>query len=283
MSYTQSVRGLCGGAPGILGLARPYAAILSARLRTQLQYRAAALAGAFTQLFWGMMLVMIYSAFFRSAPGQQPMSYQQVVVYVWLGQAMLLVVPWSLDPEIRAMLRSGTVVYELLRPVDLYTLWYCRDLARRVASASLRALPIFAIAGVFLGLSAPPSWASAAAWLLTTIGACLLSTALCTLVCASMLWTISGEGVATLVFSLAMLLSGLQVPLPLLPAWAQRVVSFLPFSSLVDVPARFYIGHLPPNQLLPRLAVQMGWTAALVFAGRLLIARGVRRLVVQGG
>lgn len=51
-----------------------YWATLSARFRTLLQYRAAALAGMGTQLFWGLVRVMIFEAFFRSTIAEQPMS-----------------------------------------------------------------------------------------------------------------------------------------------------------------------------------------------------------------
>jgi len=45
---------------------QPYLAILSARFRTLLQYRVAGLAGIGTQLFWGLIRVMIFDAFYRS-------------------------------------------------------------------------------------------------------------------------------------------------------------------------------------------------------------------------
>ena len=46
---------------------RPYAAILGARFRMLLQYRAAAIAGLWTQIFFGLILIMIYEAFYRSS------------------------------------------------------------------------------------------------------------------------------------------------------------------------------------------------------------------------
>ncbi len=51
-----------------------YCAILSARFRMLLQYRAAAFAGFVTQLFWGLIRVMIFSAFYRSSNAPQPMT-----------------------------------------------------------------------------------------------------------------------------------------------------------------------------------------------------------------
>ena len=139
-------------------IARGYWALFRARFRTLLQYRAAALAGMGTQVFFGLVFVMVYEAFYRSSRASQPISYPEVVTYVWLGQAFLAMLPWNVDPEIRAMIRSGAVAYELLRPLDLYAAWYCRALAWRTAPTLLRAVPLFAIARPSWGCASHPPW-----------------------------------------------------------------------------------------------------------------------------
>jgi len=263
--------------------ARAYGAIISARFRMLLQYRAAALAGMGTQLFWGLILTMIYEAFYRSSTTPQPMSYPQVVTYIWLGQAMLAMFPWNLDRDIREVIRNGNVAYELLRPLDLYWFWYARALAWRSAPTLLRSLPIFVVALLFMGMQPPASWASAGAWLVTTVGALLLSCALSTVMAISLLWTISGDGISNLLPALGLVCSGMQMPLPLFPPWARSVLEFLPFRGLTDTPFRLYMGHLPPQQVLPLFLHQLAWTAALIALGRWLLARGLRRIVIQGG
>jgi ABC-2 type transport system permease protein len=262
---------------------RAYAAIMSARFRMLLQYRAAAIAGFATQLFWGFIRVMIFEAFYRSTTAPQPMAYDQVVTYVWLGQAMLGLFPPGADTDVRIMIRTGSVAYEMLRPLDLYALWYSRTVATRLAPTLLRAVPLFVLAGLFFGLRPPPSWASAAGWILTTLGALLLSCALATLITISLLWTVSGDGISRLAPAIIYVLSGMLVPLPLFPGWARSVVEFLPFGGLVDTPFRVYVGHIPPERIGAVFAQQIAWTAALVALGRGILALGARRLVIQGG
>lgn len=262
---------------------RPYLAILSARFRTLLQYRAAAAAGFGTQLFWGLIRVMIFAGFYQSSSKHQPLSYQEVVTYVWLSQAMLVMLPYNLDQEIQAMIRSGSVAYELLRPVDLYSLWYCRAIAMRTAPALLRAIPMFITAGLFFGLTPPPSAASAAAWASSIIAAVILSSAITTLLSISLLWTVSGEGIARLVSLCSWVLSGMIVPLPLFPDWMQRILDLLPFRGVVDIPFRLYLGNIPPQNAFIMISQQLIWAASLILLGRLILSRGVRRMVVQGG
>jgi ABC-2 type transport system permease protein len=262
---------------------RPYAAILSGRFRTLLQYRAAALAGIGTQVFWGLIRMMIFDAFYRSTTAPQPINLPQTITYVWLGQAMLGMLPWNVDPDIRSMIRTGSVAYELLRPVDLYALWYSRALAQRTAPTLLRSIPIFVIAGLFFGLRAPASPLSFLAWLLTTFGALLLSAAISSLLTISLLWTLSGEGVTRLAPSLIIALSGMIVPISLFPDWSQPLVRSLPFAHVVDTPFRAYLGTIPPSQAGTAFAVQVAWTIALMVFGRHLVSRAAHRLVIQGG
>jgi len=260
-----------------------YWAILSARFRALLQYRAAAAAGFGTQLFWGLIRVMIFGAFYQSSDAAQPMSYEDVVSYVWLGQAMILLVLFRPDVEVQAMIRSGTVAYEMLRPLDVYSVWFTRAVAMRTAPVLLRAVPMFIVAGLLLGLKAPASPQAAFLWAISTAMAVLLSAAIGTLMTVSLLWTVAGDGIARLVPAATFILSGMIIPLPLFPDWAQPVLNFLPFRGLADVPFRLYTGHIPPAEGVAALAHQLAWTVALIALGRWLLARGTRRMVVQGG
>lgn len=261
-----------------------YASLFSARSRMLLQYRAAAWAGTGTRLFWGLIRVMIFEAFYRSSTAAQPITLPEVVTYIWLGQAFLTLIPFtSADPEVRAMVRTGTVAYELLRPLDLYWAWYCRALAVRSVPALLQAPPVFLVGMAFFGMRLPPTFESAGAWLLATLAALALSSAITTLMSISLLWTLSGDGISRLVPALTYTLSGLAFPLPLCPDWLRTILEILPFRGMIDAPFRLYVGNLPPEALPGVLVHQMTWTLALVLWGRWLVARAGQRMVVQGG
>lgn len=280
------------GANGITaGALRPYRAIVSARFRMLLQYRAAAIGGLWTQIFFGLVFLGVYDAFYRSSNQPQPMTFPQIVSYVWLGQALWAMLPWNADAEVKAMVRSGAVAYELCRPVDLYSLWYARALAWRTAPTMLRAMPLVVFVTMILPLvgleewrlTAPPSIASAVAFAATIVCTLLLGCALTTLINVILLWTLNGEGVVLLMTAMVTFFSGMTIPLPLFPDWAQPVVQALPFAGLVDLPFRVYIGHIAPGDVWPVLRHQLLWTAGLVILGRWLLSRGMRRIVVQGG
>ena len=262
---------------------RAYLSILTSRFLTLLQYRAAAIAGVGTQLFFGLVRVMIFDGFYRSSAGPHPLTPDQVITYIWLGQALLLLGMLDVDRDVAAMIRSGGVAYELTRPLDLYNLWFARAVSGRTAPLLMRAAPIFAVAGLFLGLRTPASGSAAALFIISIFAGLLLAASLVALMTISLLWTISGDGIHRLSAPLIFFFSGIVIPLPLLPDWLQQWIAILPFRGLIDTPFRIYLGVLTGTNAVSALLHQCAWVVALVFLGRAILGRGLRRLVVQGG
>jgi ABC-2 type transport system permease protein len=255
-----------------------------------LQYRAAAVAGLWTQVFFGLTLIMVYEAFYTSTDQPQPMTFPEVVSYIWLGQALLALLPWNADAETRAMVRTGAVAYELCRPMDLYNLWFMRAVAWRTAPTILRAAPMTILAMFVLpwiGLDEwrlqPPSLVTGVSFIAAIACTLLLSCALTTLMNITLLWTVSGDGAVVMLTVLVTLFSGMIIPLPLFPDWAQPALMILPFAGLVDLPFRIYVGNIGAAGVPEVLLHQILWTGALVLLGRWLLSRGMRHVVVQGG
>lgn len=269
---------------------RPYQAGFRARFTLLLQYRAAALAGFVTQCWWGAIKVMVLAAFYRGAV-TAPMSLRQAIDYVWLGQAFLTLLPWSVDPDVARMVRTGDVAYERLRPLDTYAFWYARAVARRVATPLLRAVPMLLTAGVVLPLLGMSEWAlspPAGVQAALLFGASMvlvvaLSSAVATLMGVLTVAALSERGVNMLVGPLVIVLSGSLIPLPLFPDWLQPALRLQPFAGLLDVPLRIYAGHLVAPDALAGLARQAVWVIVLVALGRLLMVRVMARLQAQGG
>lgn len=269
----------------------PYRAVLGARFRMELQYRAAAIAGFGTQCWWGVIKIMVFAAFYASAPGDHPLTLEQAITYTWLGQGLLALLPWTGDTEVQQMVRTGNIAYERLRPVDVYAYWYFRAMALRVAPTILRMTPMIILAAVILPLAGlddwalkPPSgWEAAALFAASIASTVLLASAVTVLINTAMLWTVSGYGLNNLAMPLVAIFSGMIVPLPLFPDWMQPFLNAQPFRGLVDVPYRIYFADLTGMDALWGIAHQLGWTVALVLFGHWLMARGMKRMVVQGG
>lgn len=262
---------------------KAYLAILKGRLSILFQYRAAAIAGLMTQVFWGIVKVMILVAFYAQATESAPISLTQAMAFTWIGQALLQLLPWNVDKEIEAQIKNGNVAYELIRPLDLYWLWFCRSMAMRLVPTLLRSIPLFALAGLFFGLISPVSWSAGAAFGISLLFSALLSSSITTLVIITLFWTISGEGILRLLPHIVVVFSGMLVPLPLFPDWMQPFLNIQPFRCIIDIPCRLYTGVIPSSEAFYYLAFQLLWGCVFIFAGKMLIKKAVKQFVVQGG
>ena len=275
----------------VTALTRSYAAVVAARFRMLLQYRAAALAGIATQIFWGCIKLMVLGAFYAVAVTTPPMTFTAIVAYVWLGQVLIGLLPWNHDPELQELFTSGGVAYELLRPLDLYWFWFARTLAYRTAPTLLRMVPGIVFAGLILPLIGLPEWALPAPasmshglmFSLSFVVTVMLSCAITILITISMFWLIEARGLSTFMYGVVPVFSGMIVPLPLFPEWMQPFLQWQPFRGLCDVPFRIYSGDIPLTMASQEIVLQFAWTVILILFGYGLITRARTRLVVQGG
>ncbi len=266
---------------------RPYGIFLRIRFLNGLQYRAAALGGLVTQFFWGGLTICLYAAFYRSDAAAFPMTFPQLVNYIWLQQAFLaLFFVWQNDNEIFDCISSGQVAYELCRPWDLYGMWFARNAAHRLSSAALRCVPVLLVAALLpapYGLTAPASWQAFLCGLLSGVLGFLVVVAFVMLLYIATFYTLSPLGLRIAVSALSEFLSGGLIPLPFLPDGVRQVVNLLPFASMQNAPFLIYSGSVTGPAILSTMALQCFWLGILFLVGRLFMRRTLRRVVVQGG
>ena len=266
---------------------KPYFSLLRVRFLNGLQYRAAALGGMATQFFWGLMLVFIYAAFYDGADSSDGFLFKDLISFIWLQQAFLsfnMLYDW--DAELLDMITSGGISYELCRPINIYPLWYAKLFAKRLARGVLRFAPIV-ILGFLMpypyNLSSPESPLSFLLFVLTLFIGLALLVAISMMVYISIFKTMSPIGSVGILGIVGEFFSGMTIPIPLMPAWLQRVCMSLPFRWASDLPLRVYSGNIGSAEAIIGIAVQMAWILVLVAAGSLIMKRVARLSIVQGG
>lgn len=263
-----------------------YFSFFRMRFLALLQYRAAALAGATTNWAFGMMRAMVMVAFYESADRVQPMSLAQAVTYIWLGQMMISILPWNLDKDVSNSVISGQVAYELTRPIDLYSMWFARTLAYRIVPTLMRGVPMFIVCALFLPdrLSITlPSFAALGAWAASIIGAIVLSVSITSLMHAYVLIIQRVDGLTRLVNALAELLSGMIIPLGLMPEKMQGFLRYQPFAGVIDLPAQLFCGSMPAGDVWQVVLMQAVWAVVFIAAGRAVTKYGLKQVVLAGG
>ena len=267
---------------------KKYISYFKLKVKNGLQYRAAALAGISTQIFFGFMYVSIYIAFYNTGSnGKLPMPLNQLVSYTWLVQAFLaLVFLWKKDKELIQSIKNGDIAYEFLRPQDLYFMWLARFLGDRLSATLLRFLPVIIVAMIFpmpFTLKLSTNIVLTLLSIIAIILAGILASTLSLLFHIICLFTIDDRGIVNMFMVTSDVLSGLTIPIVFFPKYFQKISNILPFRYVTDFPIRLYVGNIQITSGLLGILIQIIWIILLILIGKFLLYKASKRIVVQGG
>jgi ABC-2 type transport system permease protein len=260
-----------------------YRAVARLAFQRQLSYRTANLAGLLTNLFFGLLRASVLIALFGARPSVAGYTVRDAITFTGLTQALMSFVAIFGTWELINSIRTGEIAVELVRPTDLF--WYsaAQDAGRALGQALFRGLPILALYALAYRITLPTSLGQVAALLVALLLAWFLSQAWRYAVGVTAFWTHDALGVGRLGSTLATFGAGFIMPLAFFPAWAQRLLNLTPFPGMITVPVEIYLGHLTGPALWQSLALQVFWCLALTALARVLLAAGVRQLVIHGG
>ena len=264
-----------------------YITLFRIRFINGLQYRIAAWAGLATQFAWGFMNILLFYAFYTENPANFPMTFEQFAAHTWLTQALLMIfVVYVWDSSLFDSIISGNIAYELARPIDLYNMWLVKNMANRVAGVVLRCFPVLIVA-YFLpkpfGLIPPADILTLGLFILSAFFAFILVNLYCMFFYLFGFYTINSSGIRMLGCAISDLLSGIIIPLPFYPEPLLKVLNFLPFASMQNVPLFIYSGYISKEDAVYKIALQFVWIIVFYILGQLLAKNAMKKVIVQGG
>lgn len=267
---------------------KSYVALFKIKFITNLQYRAAALAGLSTQFFFGFVYIMVYLAFYESGGNTvAPMKWQELVNYLWLNQAFFaLTYIWIKETSLISMIRNGDIAYELCRPIKFYYKWYATLYGSRLASVTLRFLPVIIIAFLLpypYKMSLPINIESFILFLIALIISSILITAIGLILHLITFFTLDEKGIIALFMVVSEIFSGGVVPIPFFPRFLQIIAYLLPFRFIADLPFRIYSGNVNIKLAIFDLFIGIIWIIIMYYIGLIISRKALNKAVVQGG
>jgi ABC-2 type transport system permease protein len=263
-----------------------YAAVAVRSFRRYSTYRAATLAGVFTNSVFGVIYSYAYLALWNQRPDAGGYSATDAVTYVWIGQALLMTTAlWGggTTDDLADRIRSGDVAIDLYRPVGLVGWYLAGDLGRAAYHVIARGvLPtVFGLLLFQIALPATPQAALGFAVSLTL--AVVTSFGIRFMVACSAFWLLDQTGLRTLSGVLAIFLSGMTLPLVIFPEPLRSIALALPWASYLQTPADIWLGQRTGVAILEGLLVQTVWAAILLALCQAVLGAATRKVVVQGG
>lgn len=233
-------------------------------------------------------IIMFASAFFWRAlyAGEavvQGVAAEQMYIYTVVSTAMSVFFMNDVEQRVMRSVEKGTIAVEMLKPINLYGIFFFEDLGKLTALLFQNLLPILLIGSIFITVPKPASGVSFLLFLLSLVMAYLIHWLLAA--CFSM-WafvTINMTPLLQVKKHLIRLLSGSIIPLWFFPEWLASVLNCLPFVYIYQLPLDIFIGKEDINNLLFRLGIQVAWVIALFVLFTILQKRALKKVMIQGG
>jgi len=228
-------------------------------------------------LYGGILLV--FSRLWKIVPldGADPRA---PVWYLAVTEWVLLSIP-AIHLEIERDFASGDVAYFLPQPVSYVGLKIAEGFGSYLVRLS-----------VFLVFGLPVTWLLAGGFpvevrgLPFAIPLALLAGALGIVAQATIgvlaIWLTDVSPLYWIWQKCCFFLGGLILPLEFYPAWIREVARWTPFSALLYGPGRTALGF-DRAAIAEAAALLVGWTAVALVLLRVVVARGMRVLDVNGG
>jgi ABC-2 type transport system permease protein len=245
-------------------------------------YRSATFAGVFTNTVFGFLLAYVLLAVYQQRSDVGGFDAQDAVTFTFVTQGLLMPLGMFSGTDMADRIRTGDVIVDLQRPYDNQAWWAADAYGKGAFYLIFRGIPPFLAGSLVFDLLVPGP-IDFAAFLVSVALAVGVSFAFRNLLQLSAFWLLDIRGPNQLATLVAQVLSGSYVPIVFFPLWLELTCRALPFASMVQLPVEVWLGLHRGWGLLGVFALQTFWLVTLVAAGRKVMGRAVRRVVVQGG
>ncbi|MFI5715795.1 ABC transporter permease [Nocardia sp. NPDC051750] len=275
---------MLGAAPDLPGHAKVYWCLAVAGFRRQWHYKLAMFAGLFTNSVFGFVRASVMAAAIGATGGFAGYDAGSIGAYVWISQGLLGALQFmAAELEIAERIRTGDIVVDFLRPVDLQLSNLAADIGRAVCTLIPRGVPSLLIGSLTFGLVLPGTPESYLLGALSVLLAAAISFLALFALTTAGFWVVETRGIRTLYQTCGPFLAGLFVPVHLFPDWLRTFAAATPFPSMLQVPVDVLSGRVVGFEAVQAVGTQIFWLLVVGALGRVLLAAGRRKMEVQGG
>ena len=233
-------------------------------------------------------IIMIATAFFwkalfKNAESMGGVSVDTMLTYTVISSMISVVLITNVEWRITESVQTGAIAIDLMRPVNIFGVFFAENLGSVTALFFQNLLPIFIIGSLFIKLPAPRSAFEFMLFLISLVLAFFINWYLSVIFGMFSFKVIEMSALIQVKKHLVRLLSGSMIPLWFFPNWLRSVLEILPFPYIYQLPLSIYVGHYTSESLVRGLLIQILWVMALFIIETRLEKQAIKHVMVQGG
>jgi len=262
---------------------KKYWRLAALAVQETIAYRISYLVNMASTVITYIVIFLIWIAVFSGRGSVGGYHWAEMKTYLVISLFMSALVSTSSEFRISRSIRTGNIAIELLRPVDYQKASLAITLGNSLSEGILVCAACFAFALASGQGVLPPNAAAAVGFAAAVILGFATKFLLVYVFGLFCFWTTSLMGISWMRKGFTDFFSGALIPLGFFPLWLRGVADWLPFKSIVWVPASAFSGRLAGRELLAALGIDLAWVIVLWFLGRFIWSRAMYKVTIQGG
>lgn len=266
---------------------RRLTALTRAGVIESLQFRLGTAVTLFGNLIYLALVYYLWKAIYDSCGTDvvNGMTFYDTMIYLILATSIFNFLEMFIVWDMSRAIQSGEIIMHLLKPMKYrkYTFWSYSG--SHVTLFFLTFIPTFLVV-MIVTKGAIPMGLNLLYFMVSLLLALIINFNIEMLVAPICLYTESTWGINIVKETIVLLLSGATIPLAFFPEAFRRVVEYLPFRAVYDIPLTILLGKSGTDSfpgLAEKLGIQLVWCVVLTIAGHLFWNHAVKRITMNGG
>lgn len=257
-------------------------------LQMKMSYKLDFFMGIVGQLIKCFVVYYLWKAVYINSSSYVMNSFtaNEMLTYVFMSTITANIVSNTVDVSIGGEVWDGSISMNLIKPINYQVKLFFESVAELVQGTLFIAFPIWVglIIIRYLTVSdVPPNITTILFYLLSSLLGFLILFLLNFIFGILSFYVTNIWGIRNLKYALLDFLSGSIVPLAFLPLCIQKVMKFVPFSSVNYVPVTIYLGKVTGSELYKILGTQVLWIVILYIISLFVWNKAIKRLSILGG
>lgn len=209
-------------------------------------------------------------------------GFEQMLTYIVISGIMRVFMRCNLINSIDDKVRTGNIALDLIKPVNLKTLFFFNLLGETLFQMIFLTVPTMLIAICFWGFSFPPP-GQIAAFLFALADSFLLYFLLCYIIGILAFWFTQVWVLGRVLNDVVGFFSGALIPLWFFPDRLQKISEILPFQHIYFSPVSIFVGTANGHEIIRILLMQWMWIIVFYFVGKIIWNFAVKKITILGG
>jgi ABC-2 type transport system permease protein len=248
-----------------------------------LAYRLRYYTGIVTYFIYVSVYYFIWKAIFAHSSHIEGFDFTQILTYIAVGWIIRSFYFNNIDQDLANQVTEGTLVMNLIKPVNLECAMISQALGQSVFRLALLTFPTAIVLILVYPVRRPPGPLYFAAFFLSVVFSFFIVAGINFAVGTLAIRLKSILGLLRAKYFLLELFSGLLLPISFFPPLFQKLLGLMPFQYISYIPVLLYLGKIRGRGIPKALGVQFLWVLAMLALGDVMWRWSSRKITIQGG